>query len=385
MKKRVLSVILSAVMLTASGCSDKKENTKTDKEVSPIFMAYNSVHYNNGVVFGRDTATFLDFETMEKAPLCAVPNCTHDNSSCLAEIVGRIPVFYKDYIYYFTSNNGDVRTTPEGYEFFIESKLMRASLESSETEVVCEFTDCAPTPPSQGYPGYVLYGNELYFTGDDLCPTGDKNTGYGWGTSGGYHYLCSINLDTGEYTNHGSIYDGDKQYEAAQYSSGGDISGVYKDTMYIDYAFMKEIPPDDAETKLRALNFTYMNFEFDFETKTWKESPLPYSRYMNNDTYTYYDRDAKQLHVIHDKGELIIDSENEITTLSEFGGKLFIPDTINSENGKWYDLSDNSEHSMGKYSGYEAVGYHDGCYILIKGGRNVKLTEEELFALDKEE
>ncbi|MBE6862933.1 MAG: hypothetical protein E7497_08600, partial [Ruminococcus sp.] len=173
MKKRILSVILSALMLTATGCSNKKENTNAEKKASPIFIAYNSVHYNNGVVFGRDTATFLDFESMEKAPLCAVPNCTHDNSSCLAEVVGRVPVFYNDYIYFFTSNNGDVRTTPEGYEFFIESKLMRASLESSETEVVCEFTDCAPTPPNQGYPGYVLYGNELYFTGDDLCPTGD--------------------------------------------------------------------------------------------------------------------------------------------------------------------------------------------------------------------
>ncbi len=376
MKKKILSIALSALMLTSTACSDKKENTKTNRDTSPVFMAYNRVHYNNGVVFGNDTAYFLDFDTMEKAPLCAVPNCTHDNAGCLAEIVGRVPVFYKEHIYYFTSNNGEVRTTAEGNEFFIESKLWRVSLESSEAEIVCEFTDCAPTPANNGYPGYVLYGNELYFTGDDLCPTETIEGLFGWGTSGGYHYLCSINLDTGENTNHGSIYDGDKQYEGAQYSSGGDISGVYKDTMYIEYAFKKEVHPEGTPVEVRASSFTFMNFEFDFETKTWKESSLPFSRYMNDDTYTYYDFDKKQLHVLHKDNELIIDSEEEISQMSEYGGKLFLHDK-----GVWYDLSDNSEHSMGKYSGYEAVGYHEGCYILIKGGRNVKLTEEELRAL----
>ncbi len=371
MKKKILSILLA--MSAFVSCSKKENNT--EKESAPRFITNNAVYYKNGVVYGEEPASFLDFDTMEKAPLCAVPNCTHTTASCLAQMVGNAPVFYKDYVYYFISNNGEIIETPEGREFFIESKLMKASLDSSETEIVCEFNDCAPV---QGYPGYVLYGNELYFTGDDLNPQeGIDGKGPGaWGNSGGYHFLCSINLDTGEYTNYGSIYDGDKQYDGANYSSGANISGVYNDTMYIAYNFVKDNEALQNGEDLDEI-YTDLCFEFNFETKTWTESELPYSRYMNNNTYTYYNNEEKQLHVLHDKGEMVIDWEYELVWTSEFNGKLFIP-----YEGKWYDLSDSSEHSMGKYKEYDVVGYHDGCYILIKGGRTAKITEDELLALE---
>lgn len=370
MKKRFFTIAV-ALAAALTGCG-KKEND-TEKESFPRFITNNAVYYKNGVVYGEEPASFLDFDTMEKAPLCAVPNCTHTVSSCLAQMVGNAPVFYKDYVYYFTSNNGEIIETPEGREFFIESKLMKASLDSSETEIVCEFNDCAPV---QGYPGYVLYGNELYFVGDDLNPYMDEYGGGSWGNSGGYHFLCSINLDTGEYTNYGSIYDGDKQYDGANYSSCANISGIYNDTMYIAYNFVKDNEALQNGEDLDDI-YTDLCFEFDFETKTWTESELPYSHYMNNNTYTYYSNEEKQLHIIHEKGEHIIDWEYELVWMSEFNGKLFIP-----YEGKWYDLSDGSEHSMGKYKEYDVVGYHDDCYILIKGGRTAKITEDELLALE---
>lgn len=358
-----------------AGCSDGKKE-KAPEETKPIFFSSNRCSYGNGVVFGYENATYLDFDTMEKAPLCAMPNCVHDNGSCLARIIGAQPVFYNDYVYYFTSNNGAVRETPDGREFYIESKLWRASLESSETELVCEFTDCAP---EQGLPDTVLYGNELYFIGDDLDPTnGPDGIIASWSNAGGYHYLCSINLDTGEYTNYGSITDEDKQYEFSANSSGANITGVYNDTMYIGYGFIKEEPDDLTTADIE--NYTFLSFEFDFETKSWKKSELPFSRYMNNDTYTYYDYAADELHVIHEKGELVIPSDGEITQMSEFNGKLFI--YYYSVGSEWYDLSDGSKHSMGKYDGYDVLGYYDGCYILAKGGRTAKLTEEELLALE---
>ncbi len=380
MKKRVLSIVLAMTML--AGCSDRGKDS-SPKELKPIFFSQNRCSYGNGVVFGSEKTMFLDFDTMEKAPLCAVPNCTHSTASCLAQMVGNTPIFYKDFVYFFTSNGGDIRETPDGREFYIESKLNRASLDSSETEIVCEFTDCAP---EEGYPDYVIYGNELYFTADDLNPKeGIDGNGVGsWGTSGGKHFLCSINLDTGEYTNHGSIYDGDKEYDGAAYSSGAEIMGLYNDKMYLEYSFVKD--NDDVQKGEEGLaKFTCLYFEFDFETKTWKESTMPFGDklyYMNNDTYYYKDYDAKETHIVHKNGELVLDVGEEAMSYggSEHNNKFFF-----SAEGVWYDLSDNSEHSMGKYSGYEAVGYHDGCYILIKGGRNVKLTEEELFALDKED
>lgn len=380
--KKLFAVILA--MAAMAGCSDSKKGNSPE-EIKPILFTTDACYYKNGVVYGEEPVMFLDFDTMEKAPLCAVPNCTHTVSSCLAQNVGNTPIFYKDYVYFFTTNGGDVRETPEGREFYIDSKLMRASLDSSETEIVCEFTDCAP---EEGYPDYVIYGNELYFTADDLNPTNGPDGMIGsWGTSGGCHFICSINLDTGEYTNHGSIYDGDKEYDGAAYSSGAEIIGVYNDTMYLEYSFIKDGEAMQNDELNRGLaDFTMLYFEFDFETKKWKECTLPYGDmiyYMNNDTYAYTDFEAKQLNIVHEKGELVLDkSEKEFGYArayagTEHNGKFFFP-----AEGIWYDLSDDSEHSMGEYKEYSVVGYHDGCYILVKGGRTAKLTEEELLALE---
>lgn len=365
-------IVTFILIMTLTGCS--KKNSHKEASLGDLqFITNNADYYENGVVFGNDTAMFLDFNTMEKAPLCAVPNCTHTTSECLSNMVGYSPIFYNDYVYFFSSNNG-VNETVEGPEFYINSKLMKASLDSSATEIVCEFHDSAP--PDSGLVNYVRYKNELYFVGDNLNPEKDEYGNYSWSTVGGQHFLCSINLDTGIYTNYGSIYDGDKKYKAAAYSSHSFITGIYKNKMNIAYVFVE----DFEELNSGDFEFTYMNFEFDFETKTWKESELPYSRYMNDNTYTYYDFENKYFNVIYKDKDLKFPFDYEITVCSEFNGKLFLP-----LEGKWFDLSDSSEHFMGKYTEYEVVGYKDGCYILIKGGITAKITEEELLSLDKEQ
>ncbi|MGN0584752.1 MAG: hypothetical protein ACI4JD_04790 [Ruminococcus sp.] len=386
MRKNIILITLIAAM-ALSGCSesnrasdipDSIESNKTasvpdnghsDVSKDMVYISENADYYKNGVVFGSEKAMFLDFDTMEKAPLCAVPNCTHTDSDCLAKIVGSTPVFYNDSIYYLSSNYGAVKETSDRPEFYIDSKLMKASLDSSETEAVCEFHDCAPP---EKFGKYVLYKNELFFIGDDLNPVKDNYGGLSYGNSGGTHFLCSINLDTGEYTNYGSIYDGDKEYEASAYSSSAVISGIYNEKMYLGYTFVEDMKSLDSGI----FEFTCLNFEFDFKTKTWKESELPYSRYMNNSTYTYFDNEEKQFHIIYNEKDIEIPYEYEVTNCSEFNGKLFMPDE-----GKWFDLTDSSEHSLGEYSGYQVVGYTDGNYILLNGGRNTKITEEQLLKM----
>ncbi len=381
MKKNIISLLLIPVIVL-SGCSKNNSSKNSNKEVKNStvqFIAENADYYKNGVIFGRDKAMFLDFDTMEKAPLCAMPNCNHTTSDCLAQIVGNKPIFYNNCVYFFYSNYGDVNETTNGYEFYIDSKLMKASLDSSETETVCEFHDCSPV---EKVGNYVLYDNEIFFVGDDRNPTKDDYGGIGWGSSGGYHFLCSINLDTGKYTNYGSIYDGDKEYEGADYSSDANIIGIYDNKMYIRYSFCK----DNEALQSGIIDYTDISFEFDFKSKTWKEAELPYTPYMNEDCYIYYDRESKNVKVIYQGKESEINPgidslmDFRLSQCSEFNGKVFFPGV-----GKWYDLSDSSEHSMGKYVKYEVIGYKDGSYIFLKGGATAKLTEEELLALDKEE
>lgn len=378
MLKRNL-VILTALCIILTGCSNKIEyrenNPKNTKNNSMQYISEYS-YYKNGTAYTiGDSKVFLDFDIMERAPLCAVPNCTHTTSSCLAKNIGEHykPVFYDNHVYYFVSNGGAVKETSDGPEFYIDSKLMKASLDSSSTEVVCEFHDCVPRESGR----YVLYDNELFFVGDNRGATLDDYGNYNWGSSGGDFFLCSINLDTKKYKNYGSIYEKDKEYEGSKYSRSSNIYGIYNNKMYISHAFVKNqsIEPTSDEY------WTYVNFEFDFETRTWKESDLPSSPYMNSDFYSYYDAETENIKVLYQEKEYEFElgmdmQEFRTSRCSELNGKVFFPSI-----GKWYDLTDMSEHSMGEYEEYDAVAYYNESYILVNGVKTVKLSEKELLGL----
>lgn len=359
--------------------SDAQSTTEKYENTGIKFIGDYS-YYNNGVAYTiggpqNPTKTFLDFNSMERAPLCAVPNCTHNNSKCISKNIGEfyMPIFYNGYVYYFSSNGGAVKETSDGPEFYISSSLKRASLNSSEVETVCEFHDAVP----REFGNYALYDDELFFIGDDRAATCDEFGLYSWGSSGGTMFLCSINLDTNEYKNYGSIYEADLVYEGSKYSRSSSIYGIYNGKMYISHSFAKDTEADIMSDDYR----TYVNFEFDFKTKTWAESELPPSRYMNDDCYIYYDYEEKNVKSIYQGNEYEFELESNAADYanshcSELNGKVFF-----SSIGKWYDLSDMSEHSMGEYEGYDAVAYHDECYILVDGVKTVKLSEEELLGL----
>ena len=375
MRKYISINLLIAFLLT--GCSDNGEKISPNDNLCNNSVYYDNIryirpyadYYENGVIYGNDAAMFLDFDTMEKSKLCAVPNCTHDSGSCLAYTVGNAPVLYNDNIYYFMSNP-HVEEDSNGRKLIHDTKLMKASLDSSETEVFCRFSDSTPSA-TVNY-GYQLVDNMLYFVGNDLNPTIDEYGVLSYSNSGGYHYLCSINLDTGEYKNYGSIYDGDKQYDFADNSSQANIGGWYNGKLYVVYGFIKEKPPEDATDV-----YTFLNFEFDTETQTLTESSLPRASYMDNDTYVYCDK-SKNTTTVIDKGKnyTIPDCNSAYVFTTICNNKLFTHDS-------WYDLSDFSKHSLGEETEFYSVTYHNGKYIFIKGGKITTLTEEELIENSK--
>lgn len=157
MRRIKLLIVISILSVSMYGCSKKSDFTDSANQNILSYIVENYDYYNNGVVYGKTTAAFLDFDTMETSILCPVPNCTHQSLDCLAKKAGNTPVFYKDNIYYFISNNGEVKETTKGKIFFIDSKLMKTSINSLTTEEICAFHDCAP--PSD-FSTYVLYNNE---------------------------------------------------------------------------------------------------------------------------------------------------------------------------------------------------------------------------------
>lgn len=369
--KKKLALLATALLLSSmTACGQQT----IEGDLSPQYIAVNRDFYENGVIYPRKwrTAYFLDFDTMERSPLCAVPNCTHQTASCLTTSLGNTPVLYNQNVFFFTTK-ADVRETPDGSEFYMDTKLCKASLDSSAIKTVCTFHDAMPRDGE----GYVLYGSELYFIAFDPDAKDDGFGGFPWSTSGGYDYLCSIDLDSGEYTNHGLICYVEDEYPSADNTATAKILGCDNEKLYIGYSFAKEYPQDYRGEY--DLDWVQYNFTFDFSEKEIKESSLPYAAYIDADTYVYYEDDA-HFTVIRD---------GEAQHLNGLVGEFYAPVFHGKVFGiwNWYDLSDGSEHSLGKYvtsdeDEWRCIAYYDGYYIFQRWNNEfVKLTEEELKAL----
>lgn len=388
--KKIISVISSGIIFL-TGCSNQSVVSDTEEVVTdnksttiapeqanvmdynkPYFIArYCNIHENGLIYKKSDIIRYMNLDTMQDTVLCAKPNCTHKNSDCIAKIIQGTPVIYNNYIYYFDSKEG-VNETPDGYEFYINSKLKKVSMETSEIEVVTEFTDCEP---DQHGKDFVIDGNMLYFCGNDMNPTQNEFGGIDYASAGGKFSVCSINLDTGEYTNYGNIYD-NTLYSGMSQSAGANLIGCYNSKLYIEYSFMKEYSDSFENVDPREL-FTVMNFEFDLQTHEIREADLPSGSHMGDDFYVYSNYpEISSTVLVGDEKYTIPDADVE-TFGKYFDGKLFILD-------KWYDVKDGSCHDLGsKYAEWKILTKYGDYYIFADMFNSdfIKLTEEELLSL----
>ncbi len=381
MKGLFTKIIAIALTIFTVGCNKNNAGTSTsisDENVietgsQNYYLCYNSNLYDSGMIFGEydGVKRYLDFETMNETTLCTLPNCNHNTTDCVAIIISNTPIIYNDYIYYFFVKHG-VKENEDNREFWIESTLKRFSLSTSEIEDVVQFTDCEPNDEN----GCELIGSMLYFCADDMNPTENEYGTLTYANAGGTHYLCSINLETGEYKNYGSIYDGAKQYEGASCSSSAKITGLYDSKIYIEYSFMKDSYYDvDKDADARDI-FTVMNFEFDLSSEKITESNLPSACYMNENVYLCSNYPENSSTLILNGDEIVINNLDVVTSGIYYNNKIFIGDN-------WYDITDGSEHDLGDYENWHVVAYYDDCYIIANMTTTdfVKLTEEELLAL----
>lgn len=382
MKHKGLFILLFSLSLYSckSSCKSNDINVKTNS--NDIYIAYNHNNYDGGRIIGGGGLSsdpilqYLDYNTMEAVVLCTRPNCTHKSGDCAARIMGTTPMITDEGVYFFKYEDSIIEKKDGKRELNIKSKLCRMSLDSSEIETIAEFNDCEPRETD----GYVLHNNKIYFTGDDLNPRYDDYGGIFTSNCGGTHYICSIDINTGEYINYGSVYDDDKQYEGAQFTSSATIRGIYNSKMLINYEFSKT--PEPVPEKLWS-GMTELVFEFDFDTNGWTLSDIPTKPvFTDSDTVVYYDEKIDKT-VIIDKGERTELDIKIDTYASVQNNKLFVRDDYDNGNLKWYDLEDMSEHNVEGYANYMPDDFYNNCYILSFGNNIKKLSEEELLALDK--
>ena len=378
MKKKTVLISVSVLLLTS--CAEaNNEPAQISVVNSSGYIAEYCDNYDEGRIVGGyyagngTPAKYLDYNTMKSVVLCSKPNCSHTTNDCIATNIGVCPLLTQDSIYFFKSNY-DVKEEKNGSrEFYIDSKLCKASLETSEIETITSFTDCAPSDTR----GYVFYNNRIYFTADDMDPAVDEYGAFSYSNIGGIHYLCSIDLETGDYRNYGSVYDGDKEYPSAEASSSANIMGIYNGKLIVNYEF------GESYEDLAAGVFTELMFEFDFDKNTITESDIPYKPvFLDSDTIVYYDEGTNKCVIIDENNKKEIDTDR-VSYASIQNNKLFIRDDKNNYALKWYDLSDLSVHNAEGMNCYMPVHFCNDSYILTFGDDTKKISENELLSLDR--
>ena len=375
MKRIILlgTVLVSLILLVSCG---KSEVRIKDDNKSIHYASLGENVYDDGMIYGSNPLMYLDFKTMESSILCAKPNCNHKGSDCIAKEAGECPIIYNGYLYFFESKQGLEELGDGKREFRINSKLCRISLDSSEKEELVIFTDCVP----RDYDGWLIKDNVIWFIGDDMNPIEDEYGAVEYGNAGGTHFICSIDLNTNKYTNYGSVYNDDKKYKAASNSSNAQLKGFYDSKLMIRYEFAKDYTPTQIDENFDYRDYlTELMFTFDTDTKALESTELYQPSYVDEDTYVYSEYKQGKTHVIDKNKEYILDCDADLNA-KVFNNKLFVDNP-----NEWYNLNDNSRHSLGEYSDYDIAAYYDNCYILNKNNTEfIKLTEKELLALDKE-
>lgn len=403
--KKVLAIAATLVLLVG-GAAGGAALLNTVNNQSPtanigdenkvtVFANGRGSDYEKGMFYhlsGMGDSTveyFLDYETMEKTPICAMPNCTHTISSCLATQMGVNPVIYNNYIYYFKSSY-NYKDVPEGHQFYMNSKLYKASLDTSETQVVVEFTDCIPDDWNCDF---VLIGSTLWFVGDDKNP---KSTEYSEqmhylpsSDTAGAHFMCSIDLDTGKYTNHGEICEECRTSEYWEQCNGAHIKGVYNGKIQISLQYgivdlsMEIGNREEWEEKSRTQDpderVSFSTYEYDTKTGQCVKTDRKFAIAATEDTFVGCDFNAGEndLYVTHNGEERVFEDSANVFIL---GDKLFM---CSGKENKWIDMNDWSEHKLPDDLGEFVlqVGHYKDSYIFLNSQFEAfKYTEEELRA-----
>ncbi|MCR5707056.1 MAG: hypothetical protein K6G82_02150 [Ruminococcus sp.] len=371
MGKKLFSLALSGVLIL-TGCGGSIPADTDDDNVHfysffcrdcEVGAAYTVNNYHSAVTM------FLDYASMETAPLCAVPNCNHQDSDCLAKNA-EYPIIFGEDMYFFRSKYG-VEETKKGREFRMHSAFRKASLDNSEISTVCEFTDAIPRNDES----MIICGHKLFFIAYDPDAEIDDYGGLSVKSGGGHDFLCSVDLVSSEYKNYGSICYVEDEYPAADNSSSAHITGFGDGKIYIGYEFMKEF----ADPKNGVIpEWTRYSFVFNTETEQYSESSLPAAIFADDELYCWLDDYNDELHIIMNDKEYVVSYDSYTNSAHHLRDKLFVA------NGR-VELSDMSMHYMSdEFRDSSAVASFGEYFILRKSDDSfIRLTEDELLKLEK--
>ncbi len=380
-KKIIVTTVFVFTTLSLTACQSQKEEqyyVKT-KDSAYYDMGYNV--YENGLIYtisktAGTQAYFFDYETMNGVPLCNKPNCTHSDLSCISNLCSReffVPVIYKDYIYWFTSNYKIVDSDDgKSQKPEIKTKCMKAVLDTGAVETFAEIDDVFMNSAID----LIVDKDKLYIIGSrEMYQDPVDRTWSSFGRSG-EQYLYSINLDSAEVHNYGRINDSpyaeNNWIHGASLFSEVKMEGIYNNKLYMYYRYV-----EDPKIIIDYLNTDWIengnpqkdipwiieNKCLDLKTGEITISDLPYAWCIGENHYVYEEND--KFFILDENGEKAEAEnmyENEWYDFKFVNGKLWkgsINQGFDFKTGKGFSLSE-------KYSNKDinVLDYINGKYVI---------------------
>lgn len=377
--------VCCAISLTIGliGCRmPKTEQTYSIQTPEKALLSWNRNVYENGLVYANQNAAyFLDYPTFTGTPLCNQPNCTHQGNSCIAKIVvnfgmnGTPPVIYQDNIYYFTKTEGIVDSEDGKFTSYrIDCQLHQIDVSSGDQTVLCKFEGMEATCSSCVY----LDGNTLYFIANNGSLQ-DNAGGWSYFTSAGVQYLCSVDFDSGAFTNLGQVNTAEHVDSTLFAKDGGGTYGVNGDVriqgMYDGKLWMSYYYADSSDALMDLLQETgdFPGIEdpvwhaelvaYDFDTQEISRSEAASVPCIGEGYYIDWDSEQEQYIAKQEDGEITLTDFPKADLLRIVNNLVF----DEYEMDICFDLSDQKLKKINpEYTekGISVVDFQDESYIV---------------------
>lgn len=355
--RRILILFLLTIF-TFTACSDKSSSGG-----EYLISAGQSVYDDGMFYFSFSDAClhFLDFGSVIDLPVCARPNCTHDNDSCSSKGFGGTPIIHHGKSLYWFVN--EVVWSDSGNNAVNRCTIYKCDETGANRMKLCEL----PKDIAVEEAIMFLKDDILYFIGGNQCPTSiraDERSKW---------VLYSYDFGNNDLKEIIEICD--------QYNSNAAIDGMFDGKLYMFYQGFEEYKPASERTfedYAKARRFVYYSFEdnaiFDAE----------YERLCLSDGY-YVSVAPNGVRITLPDGSSAVAEKfepQEMYMYSVVNGKLFC-----GYNGAAFDPKSSKYYKL--KGGEIPVAYRNGKYIISSYSKDglrtfSALSEEELFVGDWE-
>lgn len=364
MKRLFIFIFVVLGLLITISCKEKEETlTETNTEV---FNNWYEVRAEDYALFFDEggNPSVIDYETMETAILCNVPNCTHTTSSCINLCLkesSQLPVIYNDCAYFFV--NSESLAEKDGKQV-LELKVIIRKYDFNdinyENVAVIEGFNANDSG------GCYLIGSEYYFTTNNGNPEYDDLGNVESYSSSGGGNLFSINLDNGKVTDYGEVFDYEllkNEYPSVRNSLTMYLMGKIDNKLYIGVNYTKtSITPEmlqNGETPIWS-GETYI---FDINSHKIDKLDDEFSMCTMNDYHSYFANNQNKVLTLQNvkTGEIFNGPD-----IVSWNAMTIFDDKVWHDDSKCFDIKSGKDIEVSSNRGAIAIGIYKNNYI-IKG------------------